>query len=157
MAVDGDVYASAWGGDLYRLRDGLHAGRTDWTNGDGGTSEGGLVVADDVFGVNLGGLTAVGRRSGETSWTVDTGNEYDLTAAPAAAGDTVYVGGEDALIAYELGGGLGVGDIRIEPSRWRYELGSPAAAGVAVADGAVFVATAGSDEVNPRLHALDPA
>jgi outer membrane protein assembly factor BamB len=157
MAVDGDVYASAWGGKLYRLRDGLHTGRSAWTTEEGGTSTGGLVLADDVYGKNLAGLSAVDPRTGDTAWTVHAGNEYDFTAAPAAAGDTLYVGREAEVVAYKLNGGIGVGGTRIEPTRWHHELGSAPTEGLAVADGAVFAATAGTDEANPRLHALDSA
>ncbi|ESP87838.1 hypothetical protein K933_12221, partial [Candidatus Halobonum tyrrellensis G22] len=56
-------------------------------------------------------------------------------SAPAAAGDTLYVGVGGKLRALALGGGTGAGPYRLGTERWTHDV-SPRA--VAVADGAVF-------------------
>jgi hypothetical protein len=83
------------------------------------------------------------------------GNETDFTCGPVAAGDTLYAGRSGAVVGYKLGGGIGMGGTRLEPSRFRHAVeGSPA--GIAVADGALFVAVENTDGP-ARLLALDPA
>jgi outer membrane protein assembly factor BamB len=154
MAVDdgGDVFTSTFGGKLRRLAGGAHAGSDRWVNEAGGTSTGGLVIARDVYGLNLAGFVAVDTRTGGTDWQVRSGGAYDFTAGPAAAGDTVYAGREDAVVAFPLDGGgpLALGGRK----RFSYGLESPPTAGLAVADGAVFAVTQGEKNVPPRLHAL---
>jgi len=151
----GDCYASTFGGPTVRMEDGAFAGRARWSNADAETMDGGLcVAAGRVYGNNLARFVAVDERSGETAWQVGVGNETDYTCGPAAAGDTLYAGRSDGLFAYKLGGGVGFEGTRLEPRRFRYPVeGAPT--GIAVADGALFVAT--ESQAGSKLLALDPA
>jgi outer membrane protein assembly factor BamB len=152
----GDAYVSTFGGPTVRLRGGAHTGRTDWSNEQAGTLQEGLCAVDGrLYGANLASLNALDTRDGERAWTVDVGSDVDFTCGPVAAGDTLYVGRSGAVVGYKLGGGVGVGESRLEARRFHHAVeGSPAS--IAVADGALFVAVESSDGPS-RLLALDPA
>jgi outer membrane protein assembly factor BamB len=158
MAVDegGDAYVSTFGGPTARLRSGAHAGRTDWSNEESGTLQEGFCLADEtLYGANLATMDALDTHEGETAWTVDVGSAVDFTCGPVAAGDTLYTGRTGEVVGYRLGGGVGVGGTRLEAVRFRHAVeGSPA--GLAVADGALFVGVENTDGP-ARLLALDPA
>ncbi|WP_227132746.1 outer membrane protein assembly factor BamB family protein [Halorubellus salinus] len=151
--ADGDgPYVATFGGGVLRLMDGAHAGRPRWHAEDGPGPERAFAVAGDgVFGSDMAGISRLDDRTGERDWRLDG----DHGAAPAAAGDTVYVGGEGAVTAYKLGGGIGRGGSRIEPRRWTYDLDERKAASVAVADGALFVPVWGRKEGPTELVALE--
>jgi outer membrane protein assembly factor BamB len=136
--------AATFGGPLYRLADGAHTGRSRWEF-DRGTIT--LALAGDlVVGADGGGVIAVDGQEGTERWSVD--GRYD--AAPAVAGDTVYVGSEAGVEAYALETGP-VDDRR----RWRFRTESRVGTGLAVADGAVFALTTGAKSAPARVHALE--
>ena len=151
--ADGDgPYVGTFGGGVLRLKGGAHAGRPRWHAEDGPVAHRAFAVAGDgVFGADMAGITRLDRRTGERDWRL----EGDHGAAPAAAGDTVYVGGEDAVTAYKLGGGVGSGGSRVDPRRWTHDLGGRSAASVAVADAAVFVPVHGGKDGRTELVALE--
>jgi outer membrane protein assembly factor BamB len=156
--VDTTIAVSTFGGPLYRLQDGAHAGSSRWEYDRGAIH---LAMTDyGVFGTDGGGLRAVDARTGDEQWTVD--GSFDC--GPAVAGDTLYVGGgesgEDAtgfVEAYALDGGLRSFGLPFGGRRWRYEVDSAVGHGLAVADGAVFAVTYGGKGAPARAHALDPA
>ncbi|WP_323676171.1 PQQ-binding-like beta-propeller repeat protein [Halorubellus sp. PRR65] len=154
LALDdgGGPYVSTFGGGVLRLQDGAHAGRPRWHAEDGPVAHRSFALAGDgVFGSDMAGITRLDRRTGERDWRLDG----DHGAGPAAAGDTVYVGGDGAVTAYKLGGGVGQGGSRIDPRRWTYDLGERGARSVAVADGALFVPVLGGEEGPTELVALE--
>ena len=78
-------------------------------------------------------------------------------AGPVAAGDTLYVPGEAAVHAYDLDGGSGGGSLSFGTKRWRYDLPKSGVQGLAVGDGALFVACEpGTDKAN-ALYCLEEA
>lgn len=135
-AAQGNVlYVATFGGGVLRLRTAAHAGRVDWHAEDGPIAEGSLVrAAGGVYGVDGGGLSKLDRDDGAELWAARDA----VPSVPAAAGDTLFIGGNDGLRAYRLSGGLGVGSVRSNPRRWTYGLDESSVSGVSVADGAVF-------------------
>jgi len=146
----GPVYATTFGGGTFELADGLHAGRTRW-HVESGPSKDSLVLADDaVYGADGGGLVAMDRHGAGRQWALDG----SFAAGTAGAGDTLYAGGEGAVSAYRLDGGVGVGDFRLNARRWRTDVGGSVVRGLAVADDAVFVPVSGTSESKAAFVAL---
>lgn len=154
------VYVSTWGGPVYRLTNSDRAGATRWKT-DRGATDGIAVAAHDVVGMDASGLRTFVSRTGDDRWN----REASFTAAPAVAGDTIYVGGVTAgddgtefVAAYPLRGGGDRGPLRPGSERWRFDVDGIPGAGIAVADGAVFACTGGlSSEGGPQVYALGPA
>ncbi|QZP39733.1 PQQ-binding-like beta-propeller repeat protein [Halobaculum magnesiiphilum] len=143
------LYVATFGGGVLKLRTAAHAGRVSWHTEDGPVAQGLLVrAAGGVYGADGGGLTALGTDGGKERWTVDDA----ASSVPAAAGDTLYIAGEDSILAYKFDGGTGVGGARIDPRRWEYTHDGGYVSGVSVADGAVFAAVGDGDQ---RILALE--
>ncbi|WP_313691086.1 PQQ-binding-like beta-propeller repeat protein [Halorarum halobium] len=138
LAVDGNaVYASTFGGGLFKLARGAATGRTEWHARRAATASESIVATGNAaFTVDAERTTAVDAGDGGIDWsrTVDAPSK---PSAPAAAGDTLYVGVDGALRALALGGGTGVEGLSFGSERWSYEASVSAAA---VADGAVIAA-----------------
>ncbi|MEF8856297.1 MAG: PQQ-binding-like beta-propeller repeat protein, partial [Haloplanus sp.] len=151
LGNSGPVYATTFGGGTFELADGLHAGRTRW-HVESGPATDSLVLTDDtVYGADGGGLVAMSRHGEGRRWALDG----SFTAGMAGAGDTLYVGGETGVSAYRMGGGVGVGDLRVNPRRWRVDVGGSVVHGLAVADDAVFVPVSGTEDASAAFVALD--
>ncbi|WP_435128066.1 PQQ-binding-like beta-propeller repeat protein [Halobaculum sp. D14] len=152
LAVQNDsVYVGAFGGGFLRLFGGAHAGRTAWHAPDAPTVTDAVVfTGESVLGADGGGVAAYDADSGSERWRWSADGS-SAASAPAAAGDTLYVGVDGRLRAFELGGGTGVGPYRFGAQRWSYDV-LPRC--VAVADGAVFAA---ADDVHgsPGVVALE--
>jgi len=147
----GPVYATTFAGGTFELADGLHAGRTSW-HVESGPAKDSLVLTDDaVYGADGGGLVSMRRHGGGRRWAVDG----SFVGGMAGAGDTLYVGGEDGVSAYRMGGGLGVGDLRLNARRWRVGVEGSVVHGLAVADGTVFAPVSGTEDTPAALLALD--
>lgn len=151
----GDLLVATFGGPLYRLRDGAHAGRSRWSKERGAINL--AATPEDVVGSDGGGLGVYQDRTGEQRWTVEGG----FDAAPAIAGDMLIAGGGELgesgsgfVSGYRIRGG--VSDAVLGRSRWTFETQTAVMEGITVADGAVFVGTQGLDG-DPKLYALDPA
>jgi outer membrane protein assembly factor BamB len=155
ISAAGSVLAvGTFGGPVYRLQDGAHAGRSRWEYDF--TANHLANTGSDVVGVNPSGLATLQYRTGSVEWKKETGYE----AGPAIAGDTLYVGGGDRdgksyVDAYPVEGGLGVADYRLGDRGWRFRTDSPVTEGLAVADGAVFALTAGGEDTSPKAYALE--
>lgn len=151
LGNSGPVYATTFGGGTFELADGLHAGRTRW-HVESGPAKDSLVLTDDaVYGADGGGLVAMHRHGEKRKW----GADGSFAAGMAGAGDTLYVGGEDGVSAYRMGGGLGLGDLRVNARRWRVDVEGSVVRGLAVADGAVFAPVSGTEDTSAALVALD--
>lgn len=150
-ADDGTVYASTAGGGLFRLETDHAAGRTRWHAPDAATTTGSLVATGrSVLAVDGDRAVAHASGTGDERWTRPVDGS-GATSAPAAAGDTLFVGVGGALRALALDGGTGVGGFRLGDERWRYEA---TVAATAVADGAVLAACEDLDG-EPALVALE--
>lgn len=152
LAVDGDtVYASTFGGGVFRLVAGAATGRTGWRSTDAATATESLVAAGgSIFTADAERATAVASGDGHTRWSREFGASSPASA-PAAAGDTLYVGVGGALRALALDGGVGVEGLSFGGERWRYEATVSA---TAVADAAV-IAACDDLEGEPAVVALE--
>lgn len=157
-ARDGAIFVGTFGGSVYRLRDGAHVGTSRWEAEQGATHL--AATGGDVVGSDGAGLRTYDARTGTAGWE----REGRYGAAPAIAGDTVYVGGGEKgengngfIAAYTLSGGTDVGPLTVGGKRWRFNVDSAVMEGVAVADGAVFAATQSLEGSPSRVYALDPA
>lgn len=157
-APDGAIFVATFGGPVYRLRDGAHVGTRRWEAEQGAIH---LAATDsDVVGSDYGGFRTFDAGTGTTGWERE--GHYD--AAPAIAGDTVYVGGGEKggngngfIAPYALSGGTGIGPLTVGGKRWRFDVDSAVMEGVAVADGTVFAVTQGPKKSPSRVYALDSA
>ncbi|MFW5935094.1 MAG: PQQ-binding-like beta-propeller repeat protein [Halolamina sp.] len=147
-----DLFVATFGGGVLKLRTAAHAGRTAWHAENGPVADGNLVVADGaVFGGDLAGVDRLDADDGSHGWELG-----DDTYSVAAAGDTLYVGAEGAVVARPLSGGTGVGGSRVNATRFRYRIGEEAAAmGVTPADGALFAGVTDQGSGEERLLALE--
>lgn len=157
LSRDGDIFVATFGGPTYRLLSGGEVGRNKWTVEAAGTFL--AATNDDVIATDGGSLQVIDADSGSVRWQSDGG--YD--AAPAIAGDTIYVGGGEKgengngfMAAYAISNGDGIGPLTLNRQRWQFDVDSAVMQGVAVADGAVFGATQGLEESPTRVYALDP-
>ncbi|ELZ08888.1 PQQ repeat-containing protein [Halovivax asiaticus JCM 14624] len=158
-AADNEIYVSTWSGSVYRLADDNSAGSSRWETDR--SAVGGLAVAsDDVVGFDTNSIRTFDPSTGDVGWD----REASFTAAPAVAGDTIYVGGATAgddgtgfVAAYPLRGGGNRGPLRPGNERWRFDVDGVPGVGIAVADGAVFACAGGlSSEDGPQVYALEP-
>ena len=81
----------------------------------------------------------------------------EFAAGPAVAGDTVYAGREGEVGALAHSGGFALGGFAVGRERWSHDVSGTPLRGLAVADGAVVAATAGTEESESRTYVLDPA
>ncbi|MFD1514792.1 PQQ-binding-like beta-propeller repeat protein [Halomarina rubra] len=143
MGRNRTAFVGSFGGSTRRLNTGVHAGTDHWAFEDGPTTDTDLVVTRDLVVVcNQGSITALSTADGGEVWRSEAG----VFAPPAAAGDTLYVGEDERVAAYDLDTG---------DRRWTHSTFGRAVGGVAVAEGAVF--SIARDEKTYRLYALESA
>ena len=148
----GEVVASTFGGGVFRLRDNAHAGRTRWHAERGPVAHRAFVVANGrVVGTDLSNAETLNERTGETQWSVD--GTYGTP--PAAAGNTLYLGGDTGITAHALDGGVGVDGLRFGGKRWHHPFEGSVASGVTVAGDALFAVDDGGQEAPSRLRVLE--
>lgn len=154
---DSAIYVGTFGGSVYRLQDGAHVGASQWEAERGAMQL--AATSRNVVGSDGAGLRTFEGRTGDAGWE----REGQFGAAPAIAGDTVYVGGGEKgengngfVAAYALSGGTDVGPLQFGGKRWQYDVESAVTEGVAVADGAVFAITQNRKDSPSQVYALDP-
>ncbi len=146
-----DVYVGTHSSRVYRLKNGAFAGKIAWTSKRSVSLASSLVVTDrTVFGADSDGLLATNRNSGSTRWFA-SGN---YSCGPAGAGDTIYLGGSNRIVAHKLTGGFGTAGIRFGGQRWSQTLDGNVRRGLAVANGAVFAVVGGGLSSSPAVYAL---
>lgn len=146
-----DLFVATFGGGMLKLRTAAHAGRTAWHAENGPVADGAIALADGaVFGGDLSGVHRLDAGDGSLGWELG-----DDTYSVAAAGDTLYVGADGAVVARPLSGGTGLGGSRVNAERFRYGVDGDTAVGVTPADGALFTAVLDADDGDDRLLALE--
>lgn len=138
------------GGPLDVLQGGSSAGTTLWTIDSELASVSPIYTNPTFYTAGTEGFTAVREHDEQTEWQID--EQYDAVA-PVAAGDTLYLSNGDTVHAFAADGGLGIGSIRTGAKRWSHSTPS-GVRGLAIADGALFVACEGPDQT---LYCLEPA
>ena len=148
------VLVTTFGGPLRCLQSGAHAGTTRWTV-PASMANVAPVGADGWF-VTAGydSLASVREFDRKVGWKI--GGRYDATP-PVAAGDTLYVSDGEAVHAFALDGGTGIGEFRVGAKRWTHRTPGIATEGLAVADGALFVACSTGESDDTGLYCLEPA
>lgn len=135
-------------GPLRLLHGGPAAGTTHWTIGSEWANSAPVYTNPLFYTTGAEGFKAVRENNQKTEWRIE--ERYDAVD-PVAAGDTLYLSSGDTLHAFAADGGLGIGDIRTDTERWSHP--TPSAVGVAVAEGALFVACS----TDRTLYCLEPS
>jgi outer membrane protein assembly factor BamB len=144
------AFVSVLGGPTVAINS-SQTGTTTWTSDVWGA--GSFVLSGQTLFAADTNLVALAVGTGERRWT----GGQTAHCGPAAAGDTVYAASADHVTAYEFGGGIGIGSLRVGAKRWFYPVEGRPEQGFAVADGAVFVLTEGGENTSSRAYALEEA
>ncbi len=142
------AFVSCFGGKTYALNPNK-AGAIVWSKDV--WSPGSVVVTSSHVYTAGNAISAINYRKGKQNWSVG----QTVQCGPAAAGDLVFVGAENAVEAYKMGGGAGLGGVRIDTKGWRQPVDGTPQNGFAVADGAVFVMTEGGNEEPSKAYAIE--
>lgn len=142
------VFVSVFGGPTFALNP-SRTGATVWKT-DVWSSDSFVLSGESLFTAGHR-LVSLGVGSGKRRWRGGKTSQ----CGPAAAGDTVYAASEDSITAYKFGGGIGIDSARIGARRWSHSVTGRPEQGLAVADGAAFVLTEGSD--SSKAYALEEA
>ncbi|MFC5367267.1 PQQ-binding-like beta-propeller repeat protein [Salinirubrum litoreum] len=152
VPADNGVVVSTFGGPLTNLRDG-HGGTTDWTAERRHARSPPVKASSWVYSAGWDSVSALRVYDKNLQWRA--GGDFGSTA-PVAAGDTLYVPSQDTIHAYDLAGGTGGGGLTFGAERWSQTLDADFVQGLAVGDGALFVACEARDG-GDSLFRLDPA
>ncbi|SEO26351.1 Outer membrane protein assembly factor BamB, contains PQQ-like beta-propeller repeat [Halogranum amylolyticum] len=147
--ADGRLYVGCFDGKVYAIDVGR--GTVEWSTGVGGFAKGGIAVADGRVFVDGGReVKVLDAESGQRLWSVGVGSSGDHT--PIVVGDTLYTGG-DTLYAFDVSGGVGIGDLRVGATRFakRFQRG---VSQVAAGDG-LLVAGVGESEDDHYVVAFE--
>ncbi|WP_330632296.1 outer membrane protein assembly factor BamB family protein [Halocatena halophila] len=142
------AFVSCFSGSTFALNP-SSAGATVWSK-DLWSPESVVVTSSHVYTAGTS-ISAINYRNGKRSWSVGE----TVQCGPAAAGDLVFVGAENAVEAYKMGGGAGLGGIRIDTKGWRLPVDGTPQRGFAVADGALFVMTQGGNGEPSKAYAIE--
>lgn len=148
------ILVDSFGGPLRCLGPGAHAGATKWTVDAKWANAAPVNAGYTFFSTGYDGVVALREFDHHVRWRLR--GRYDRTD-PVAAGDTLYASSGDAVHAFALDGGTGVGTLRVGAERWSHPTPAGATEGLAVGDGALFVACQESEEDDTSLYCLEPA
>jgi outer membrane protein assembly factor BamB len=146
------ILVTTFGGPLHCLQDGPHAGTTRWTL-EASRANAAPLSAGYSFGVaGHRELAMVRDYDSQPRWSAD--GDFDA-CAPVAAGDTLYASNGESVRAFVLGGASGPLGDRSPAERWSFSTPAAAVEGLAVGDGALFVASQGSKDDETSLYCLE--
>ncbi|MFB6176481.1 MAG: PQQ-binding-like beta-propeller repeat protein, partial [Halobaculum sp.] len=154
VPTDNGIVVSTAAGSLVALLGESRAGATAWTADNDHAGSPPVKAGTWVYSAGGDSLSSVRTYDQNVHWRVD--GEFGNTG-PVAAGDTLYVSVGDGVLAYDLDGGLGGGAARFGARRWSHRLESGVVQGLAVGDGALFVACEAPERDDRALYRLDPA
>lgn len=152
--TDNGVVVSTFGGPLRNLQDGAHAGTTDWIANERHAGSPPVRAGSWVYSTGWKSLSSLRLYDKNLYWRV-SGTFGD--AGPVAAGDTLYVPGGNNVQAVALSGGIGVGATTLGAKRWTHPIESGGIQGLAIGDGALFVACESHGDTDSSLLCLEPA
>ena len=152
VPADNGILVSTFGGPLTNLRDG-HGGATDWTAQERRARSPPVKAGSWVYSAGWDSVSSLRVYDTNLHWRAD--GDFGSTA-PVAAGDTLYVPSQNAIHAYDLGGGAGGGGLTFGAKRWSQSLDVNFVQGLAVGEGALFAACEAT-EGGDSLVRLDPA
>jgi outer membrane protein assembly factor BamB len=149
VPADNGLLVSTFRGPLTNLRDEA-TGTTDWTARDRHARTPPVKVGSWAYSAGWDSVSSLRIYDKNLHWRAD--GDFG-SVAPVAAADTLYVPSQDTIHAFDLGGGTGGGGLTFGARRWSRSLDADFVQGLAVGDGALFVACEGGDS----LVRLDPA
>ncbi|MCO8246569.1 MULTISPECIES: PQQ-binding-like beta-propeller repeat protein [unclassified Haladaptatus] len=147
------ILVDTFGGPLRCLQDGAHAGTTRWKVPAKQANSAPVYGNYTVFAAGYDSLSAHRDYDKKTKWRYN--GRFDR-ADPVAAGDTLYVSSGDAVHGFALDGGIGMEGYRYDAKQWSHST-SLAVEGLAVADGALFVACRPGKGESTALYCLESA
>lgn len=153
IPTDNGVIVTTFGGPVQNLKDGAHAGTTDWTAPDRHAGSPPVYAGSWIYSAGWKSLSSLRVYDKNLHWRV--GGEFG-NAGPVAAGDTLYVPGKSTIHAFDLAGGIGAGGITFAAKRWSRPIDSGGIQGLAIGDGALFVACEAHDTDDTSLICLEP-
>ena len=154
VPTDNGTIVSTFGGPLTNLRNGAHAGTTDWVTKDQHAGSPPVHAGSWVYSAGWNSLSSLRVYDKNLHWRVD--GKFGNTG-PVAAGDTLYVPKENEVHAFDLAGGVGGGGFTFDAKRWTHSVESGGIQGLAIGDGALFVAIETHDDNDVSLLCLEPA
>lgn len=150
--TENGLYVETFGGPFETLF-ADQAGVVGRTVGAAHANTAGVHAKSWVYSAGYNTLSSLREWDNNVHWRV--GGRYDY-ADPVAAGDRLYVAGEKSVHAFDLDGGIGAGTNSFDVKRWSQKLPG-GVKGMAVADGALFVAIHPDGAVEQSLFRLDEA
>lgn len=153
VPTDNGIVVSTFSGPLQNLQDGANAGINDWIATESHTGSPPVHAGSWVYSTGWDSLSSLRVYDKNRHWQVSA--DFD-NAAPVAAGDTIYAPVKGDVHAFDLSGGVGVGGIRVGATRWTHTIESGGIQGLAVGDGALFVACESHNEDDSTLVCLEP-
>ena len=142
------VAVSSFGGPLVNLN-GDAAGAPSWTAEERRAGSTPVHAGSWFYSVGYDAASATRSYDGEVGWRADA----PFGSAPSvAAGDTLYAAGEEAVHAFDLDGGGPLSSGK----RFSHPVSGGGIQGLAVADGALFVARQSGEENGTTLYCLEP-
>ncbi|AFK18221.1 dehydrogenase [Haloferax mediterranei ATCC 33500] len=153
VPTDNGIVVGTFDGPLRNLRDGTHAGTTDWTAEREHARSPPVHAGSWIYSTGWESLSSLRVYDKNLHWRVG-GNFGNV--GPVAAGDTLYVPGDDKVHAFDLSGGTGGGRFTFDAKRWSYPVENSGIQGLAVADGALFVACEAHEKNQAGLLCLEP-
>ena len=142
------VAVSSFGGPLVNLN-GDAAGAPSWTAEERRAGSTPVHAGSWFYSVGYDAASATRSYDGEVGWRADAPFG---SAPPVAAGDTLYTAGEEAVHAFDLDGGGPLSSGK----RFSHPVSGGGIQGLAVADGALFVARQSGEENGTTLYCLEP-
>lgn len=140
------IAVASFGGPLTALRS-RNAGAPTWTAAGERAGSAPVHAGSWFYSAGYDAVSATRGYDGEVGWRASAPLG---SAPPVAAGDRLYAAGETSVHAFALDGGGPLAGAK----RWSHPVPGGGVQGLAVADGALFVARQSSDENETTLACL---
>lgn len=141
------IAVASFGGPLVALRSG-NTGAPTWTAASARAGSAPVHTGTWFYSAGYDAVSATRGYDGETGWRAGLPLG---SAPPVAAGETLYAAGETSVHALALDGGGPLSGAK----RWSHPVPGGGVQGLAVADGALFVARQSTDGNGTTLYCLE--